>query len=272
MRLLPNTVEGLLWGLENFDGVEFDIRLTMDSKLVIHHDPILTDGTVIANNSLVEIKERRIPSLNDFLSNVKVKELLEIGRTLWIELKPNCQGKKPVFQQIADAFRKALEEDLQKNNINFNSIRLISFNKDILDSFVDKFACYPILPFVNECNPSFVTLKALPRVLAKSLTWHINEAVNRKFQGVTYARQYMMGLFAIRHPKYKKVVELSKTTGIELGTNLGTPDLEAEYSYLHRFTDKTHVYPRHAKSGEGKIIAHRGTGTKGIELPDKTVE
>ncbi|MHA2403810.1 MAG: glycerophosphodiester phosphodiesterase family protein, partial [Candidatus Kariarchaeaceae archaeon] len=40
MKLEPNSIDGLLWGLENFDGVEFDVRLSQDNKLVINHDPI----------------------------------------------------------------------------------------------------------------------------------------------------------------------------------------------------------------------------------------
>ena len=33
-----NTLESLRHGIEMFDGIEFDVRLTADNQLVVHHD------------------------------------------------------------------------------------------------------------------------------------------------------------------------------------------------------------------------------------------
>ncbi|DAC67157.1 MAG TPA: glycerophosphodiester phosphodiesterase, partial [Candidatus Poseidoniales archaeon] len=33
-----NTLESLRHGIEMFDGIEFDVRLTADGQLVVHHD------------------------------------------------------------------------------------------------------------------------------------------------------------------------------------------------------------------------------------------
>ena len=46
----------------------------------------------------------------------------------------------------------------------------------MLKPFMDEYKCYPILPDVNECNTSFVTL-AVPQFLVKSIK---NEIVNGK--------------------------------------------------------------------------------------------
>ena len=45
--LIPNSLEALEWGLTNFDGIEFDVRLSKDDVPVIHHDAHLASGQLI---------------------------------------------------------------------------------------------------------------------------------------------------------------------------------------------------------------------------------
>ena len=33
-----NTLESLKHGMEMFDGVQFDVRITADDRLIVHHD------------------------------------------------------------------------------------------------------------------------------------------------------------------------------------------------------------------------------------------
>jgi hypothetical protein len=96
----------------------------------------------------------------------------------------------------------------------------------------------------------------------------MKNAVTENYNGLLFAKQYLLGIFSLRHPKYEKIVELMDETGIELGTNLGNIDLETDYNRLHRFSDETEKYPRHAIKGEGLIIAHRGTGIKGLDIAE----
>lgn len=110
----------------------------------------------------------------------------------------------------------------------------------------------------------FIVFRAIKYVLKHSLKWHIENTYFSNYQGILFARQYLMGILSLRHQSYSEINELIQETGVELGSNLGKIELEAKYPELHRFTDKTHVYPRLANKGEGEIIAHRGTGTKGI--------
>ena len=35
---MENSIEGLSFAMDSLDGVEFDLRLTKDRQLVIHHD------------------------------------------------------------------------------------------------------------------------------------------------------------------------------------------------------------------------------------------
>ena len=53
-----NTVDAFVGALEQgADWVELDVRRTVDGVLVVHHDPVLADGRVIA-----ELQHRAIPS------------------------------------------------------------------------------------------------------------------------------------------------------------------------------------------------------------------
>ena len=38
---VENSIEGLRYAIENLDGIEFDLRLTKDNELIIHHDRIV---------------------------------------------------------------------------------------------------------------------------------------------------------------------------------------------------------------------------------------
>ena len=38
VRPRENTVEALVYGMEHSDGVELDLRLTQDQRLILHHD------------------------------------------------------------------------------------------------------------------------------------------------------------------------------------------------------------------------------------------
>lgn len=270
LKLLPNTIDGLLFGLSNFDGIETDIRLTKDEDLVLYHDPVLASGEVIRKLTLEQLKNKGIPSLLDFLSHEKIPDFMSQGKVMWIEFKSDCKRGWPVKSQIVDILYSKFTKIIDQADISPSNIKVLSFYKELLAPVVkdERFQVYPIIPYVNECNTKLIYPGGLPRILMKSLKWHMKNAVVENYNGVLFAKQYLMGIFSLRHPKYEKIVNLMDETGIELGTNLGRIDLEANYNRLHRFSDNTEKYPRYAKKGEGLIIAHRGTGTKGVEITE----
>lgn len=267
MHLSPNTYQGLAFGMTYFDGIETDIRLTRDKKLVIHHDAILNSGQLIENLTLDQVIDQGIPSFDQFLA---IPEIVELSKksAMYIELKPNCNGRSRVVEPIIDDFYHAFHTSIDQSDINVKNINLISFVKDFLDPFTDDYDCFPLLPDVNECSQRFVALKAIPQVLGRSLATEMRRAAKRDFAGVFFARQYIMGFTSFRHPSYDDAIDLAQELDLLLGSNLGDPELEADYPDFARFSDKLAKYPRHAKKGEGPIIAHRGTGTKGVEVPD----
>ena len=93
MKILPNTYEGLIWGMKNFDGIETDLRLTLDDGVVIFHDCYLQTGEKIEELTEMELKDKGIPTLGKFLDLEEVVKLSK-DKIMFLELKPNCRGKK----------------------------------------------------------------------------------------------------------------------------------------------------------------------------------
>lgn len=269
-KLYPNTIEGLVWGLKNFDAIEFDLRFLKDNKLAIFHDPKLEDGTQLLDLTLDQYKSKGFADFETLLDNTDIIEQSKKGKKFFMELKPNCAGKKAVRKDIVELFHNTFVNYIDNSNIAKESIYMLSFDKLLLEPFAreDTFPVYPIIPYINECNPRFTYIKAVPKILHPSLSSHIYDAVKKNYAGINFPREYYLGPFSKLHPSYEELCDLMDETGVELGTNLGTPDLEPEYPRFHRFTDKTDNFPRYRKEGEGLIVAHRGTGTKGIQLDD----
>ncbi|MFV2014930.1 MAG: glycerophosphodiester phosphodiesterase, partial [Candidatus Heimdallarchaeota archaeon] len=151
-KLQPNTLEGLRWGLKNFDAIETDIRLSKDGDLVIHHDPVTADGKIIAEMTLAELKSDGLFLFNEFLNDPEIRSKVKSGKSLWIELKPNCSGKKSIRKQIAEKLYSQLLRELDETKFGTDNINILSFARDLLDPLAreDLFPCYPILPNINE--------------------------------------------------------------------------------------------------------------------------
>ena len=51
-----NSVESLCYGINHFDGVEFDLRLSSDGVLMLHHDNTTKNGDYVELLSSDELK------------------------------------------------------------------------------------------------------------------------------------------------------------------------------------------------------------------------
>lgn len=267
-KLYPNTIEGLSWGLQNFDGIETDIRLGKDDLAVLHHDAFTNNGDKIEYMDEDDCHSQNIPLFHEFLANEIVHQELSKGKTLWIEFKPNCNNRKPIKAEIADRLYQSFVDVVSKSNLPKSQIKVLSFAKELLEPvrLAQEYKPYPILPYVNECNNRGVILKGLTRLLMKSLKSHIEDAEKKGYGGILFARQYVVGPLARRHPSYSKLLKMIENTDIELGSNLGAVELEKDFPNFHRFSDKLQKYPRISGNPKAQIVAHRGTGTKGVEI------
>jgi glycerophosphoryl diester phosphodiesterase len=80
-----NTLPSFALALEaGADGIELDVHATRDGVVVVHHDPALTDGTVIADETLRVVRsasDGSVPTLAD------VRDLIRGRVELFVEIK-----------------------------------------------------------------------------------------------------------------------------------------------------------------------------------------
>lgn len=82
---MENTLPSFALALEaGAEGIELDVHATRDGIVVVHHDPALKDGTVIADRTFAALRAATagsVPALTD------VCELVAGGAELFVELK-----------------------------------------------------------------------------------------------------------------------------------------------------------------------------------------
>ena len=93
---LENTVEAFRRAVEmRTDGIELDVRRTRDGVLVVHHNPDLADGRVIAQLDHIDVPTH-VPTLDD---------ALDACRPAWVNVEIKNDPSEPDFDQsesIAD--------------------------------------------------------------------------------------------------------------------------------------------------------------------------
>ena len=86
-----NSVASLAEGIERFDGVELDLRLTSDGELVLHHDrELAVQGPTqfVEDCTLDEVKSHGFDSFDDLISNRQfLKSWTEEAKFVCLELK-----------------------------------------------------------------------------------------------------------------------------------------------------------------------------------------
>lgn len=107
-------------------GSEFDVNITSDGVLVVHHDAKTTNGMLIEDHTFVELREKApklkndelIPTLDDYLTawnhNKKTK--------LVFEIKPQSSP------ELETRMVEACLETLRKNNVTDKEVEFISFS------------------------------------------------------------------------------------------------------------------------------------------------
>lgn len=94
--LKENTLASLTRGIELTDGIEFDVRTTLDNELIVHHDKKLAVSEklrgdlpiFVENNKQSDLMNLGFPSLSEVIENSKIStNLREHGKIMNIELK-----------------------------------------------------------------------------------------------------------------------------------------------------------------------------------------
>ena len=72
-----NSLEAIINSLSKkyIDGVEIDVRLTKDKKLIINHDPFY-NGYYINNTNAIKLQKLGLNTLEEILSNVNNNKII----------------------------------------------------------------------------------------------------------------------------------------------------------------------------------------------------
>ncbi|MCY3413320.1 MAG: hypothetical protein INQ03_16900 [Candidatus Heimdallarchaeota archaeon] len=277
--LKPNSIAALVWGLKNFDGVEFDVRISKDDVAVIHHDTYLEiEGALdkkIQDLTLAELREHGIETLEELLNNEGIAgEMTDPSKILWLELKPDCKGwERILYDAHVERMYKIIDEVIEKSSINRDQINVFSFCVKCLIPFLKskKYKVFPIVPDVDECDTRIGILRqilALGRLFKRSLIYHGKRFENMGFKGMLFPHNYVDGfIHKLYHPNLKKVIKtFSMYPNFDLITLAKTLEEEEKYEELIRFTDVVSPVPRMTNNYKNHIAIHRGCGTEEIDV------
>lgn len=114
-----NSLEAIISSLKKTytDGVEFDIRLTKDKKIIINHDPFY-HGYYINHTNSIKLQKQGLNTLEELLKNINTNKII------MIEVKVDNKEIKIMF--------KTLVKLLKKYNLNFY---ICSFNYEFISYF-----------------------------------------------------------------------------------------------------------------------------------------
>jgi len=187
VRPRENTIEAICHGMQVSDGVEFDLRLTEDERLVLHHDSKTEYGDYPESMIMEELPEY-VETLDELLENNNfVRRWTEEGAFSCIELKPPhpSSGKaggwfggesreKHMIKMIQN-----LEEVLEPIDLGESGTVVYSFEPKIISAAKktkSKFKFSRIRPYLRQWGtwktqrivaaPSFLS-NSLPRLMDK---------------------------------------------------------------------------------------------------------
>jgi len=234
--LSQNTIKNICIILENYDGCEFDIRLTKDEVLVLCHDAWYQQKRVIDT----EFKYlQNILSLEQLVNDPEVMELVnKFHKTLWIEIKEerNINGKATdLYNEI---IIDRIEKLLKASCVNLNNIYLISFSASILIK-INKFKKLLIVPYY-DCSSygerswkrkiPFTKIGIYTKMLLP-LKYHIQKAKESGFNGLLFPKQYLRGFISMFQPPLDNLLTFAGNDFI-LGTDADTFEEEQYFRKL----------------------------------------
>lgn len=135
-----NSLEAIINSLSKkyIDGVEIDVRLTKDKKLIINHDPFY-NGYYINNTNAIKLQKLGLNTLEEILSNVNNNKII------MIEIKVSDKEIKKIT--------KTLIKTLNKYNLNYY---ICSFNFKFLKYFKNNCSIKAGLIISSKINTKYL--------------------------------------------------------------------------------------------------------------------
>ena len=219
VRPRENTVEALVYGMEESDGVELDLRLTQDQRLVLHHDAKTEFGEYPECLTLDELPEYVEP-IEKLLENKDfIRRWTEEGAFTCIELKPphpssgkaggwlNGKGKEEHMIQMIEN----LQELLEPIEIRDSSTVIYSFDPKIISAsrkIKSNLKFSRLRPNIRQWgNWTTQRIVATPSFLANSLPRLMDKQRKEGSPMLPCSLQYLKGI--------ESNINIGRTVGLE---------------------------------------------------------
>ena len=231
---IENSIDGIRHGMTRFDGVEFDLRLTMDGQLVLFHDNHLSKeqtetlgGTKwTEDRTAEELAELGIETFEQLLADdVFTHSWREHGKVACVELKmphPNSKIAGSVNPKKrgkhARTMAKLVDSMLNEVGLQQSNVVLISFKRRFRHACARANVRWPVAqlqPAIPEIGSRRVKrFLTLPSFMWLSLAFHLK---HQKMVGAPIlpcALEYVYG--ATRHITLGRTFGLTGYTGRRL--------------------------------------------------------
>ena len=219
VRPRENTVEALVYGMKESDGVELDLRLTQDQRLVLHHDAKTEFGEYPECLTLDELPEYVEP-IEKLLENKDfIRRWTEEGAFTCIELKPphpssgkaggwlNGKGKEEHMIQMIEN----LQELLKPIEISDSSTVIYSFDPKIISAsrkIKTNLKFSRLRPNIRQWgNWTTQRIVATPSFLANSLPRLMDKQRKEGSPMLPCSLQYLKGI--------ESNINIGRTVGLE---------------------------------------------------------
>ena len=129
------------------DGVELDVRRTLDGALVVHHDPLLPDGRVICRTAATQLPVH-IPSLD---------AALDACAGMWVNLEIKNDANEPDFdpdEHVAEQTMALLERRGEPHRWLISSFRIETVDR-----------CHAIVPQIRTAWLTSVVPEGVAQLL-----------------------------------------------------------------------------------------------------------
>ena len=216
-----NTVRALVEGITRFDGVEFDLRLSADEELVLHHDHHVSidEDKLLGKQRFVEqwqsddIKQN---GFDDFISLLENKDfteqLIEQSKVAFIEIKPphrSIQPRRENTEHLAKMLEKVTQL-LKIHEIPRHNVVVYSFHSGM--AAVAKKAAYkghwselrPVVPPVFGLYNQ--QIRTMPEYITSSFASLVKTHQSNGSVMMPCAKEYLLG--------WKRHLPLGRTVGL----------------------------------------------------------
>ena len=234
VKPIENSIEGIRHGMVEFDGVEFDLRLTTDGDLVLFHDNFLSAAQIeqiggskwTEDHSTSELAEIGIRTFNELLDDAVFTETWrEQGKVACVELKmPHPKSKiagsvnPKKREKHARTMAKLADSMLNEIDLQQSNVVMISFKRRFRHACARANVRWPVAqlqPAIPEIGGRRMKrILTLPSFMWLSLAFHLK---HQKIVGAPVlpcALEYLHG--ATRHLTLGRTFGLDGYTGRRL--------------------------------------------------------